>query len=74
MANTPWFAANGYRVLWIAHYDVESPLVPGSNWDGHGWTLWQASECGRIAGVDGCVDIDLYDGTDLAPLLIRNNR
>jgi GH25 family lysozyme M1 (1,4-beta-N-acetylmuramidase) len=74
MGNTTWFAANGYRVLWIAHYDVKSPRVPASNWNGHGWTLWQLSDCGRIAGIDGCVDVDLYDGTDLSRMLIRNNR
>jgi len=74
MGNTTWFAANGYRVLWIAHYDVNSPKVPASNWDGAGWTLWQLSDCGRVAGIDGCVDVDLFDGTDLGRLLIRNNR
>ena len=74
MGNTTWFAANGYRVLWIAHYDVDSPLVPASNWGGNGWTVWQLSDCGRVNGITGCVDVDLYDGTDLGPLLIRNNR
>jgi lysozyme len=74
MGNTTWFAANGYRVLWIAHYDVTSPKVPASNWDGAGWTLWQLSNCGRVSGIDGCVDVDLYDGTNLGRLLIRNNR
>jgi len=74
MGNTTWFAANGYRVLWIAHYGVSSPKVPASNWNGHGWTLWQMSDCGHVAGIYGCVDVDFYDGTDLARLLIRNNR
>jgi lysozyme len=74
MGNTTWFAANGYRVLWIAHYGVNSPKVPASNWNGHGWTLWQMSDCGRISGIDGCVDVDFYDGIDLGRLVIRNNR
>lgn len=74
MGNTTWFAANGYRVLWIAHWGVDSPQVPASNWNGHGWTLWQVSDCGRISGIDGCVDIDLYNGLDMSRVLIRNNR
>lgn len=73
MGNTTWFAANGYR-LWIAHWFVDSPLVPASNWDGRGWKVWQVSNCGRIAGIEGCVDVDLHKGLDLGPLLIKNNR
>ena len=53
MGNTTWFAANGYRMLWIAHYDVNSPKVPASNWDGAGWTMWQLSDCGHVSGIDG---------------------
>jgi lysozyme len=74
MGNTTWFAANGYRVLWIAHWFVDQPRVPASNWNGHGWKLWQVSNCGHIPGIDGCVDVDLYNGLDMAPLLIKNNR
>ena len=74
MGNTTWFATNGYRVLWIAHYDVQSPRVPASNWAGAGWSLWQLSDCGRVAGISGCVDVDLFNGTDLGRLVIRNNR
>jgi GH25 family lysozyme M1 (1,4-beta-N-acetylmuramidase) len=74
MGNTTWFAANGYHVLWIAHWDVKSPTVPAGDWDGHSWTLWQVSDCGRVGGIDGCVDVDLFDGTDMSRMLIRNNR
>lgn len=74
LGNSTWFAANGYRVLWIAHWYVSSPDVPAADWNGHSWTLWQVSDCGRVAGISGCVDIDLFDGTDLSRLLIRNNR
>ena len=74
LGNTTWFAANGYRVLWIAHWNVDAPNVPASDWNGRGWTFWQVSSCGKIPGIDGCVDIDLYDGLDLSPVLIKNNR
>lgn len=73
MGNTTWFAANGYR-LWIAQWFVDSPQVPASNWNGRGWKVWQVSNCGRIPGIDGCVDIDLFNGLDFGPLLIKNNR
>jgi GH25 family lysozyme M1 (1,4-beta-N-acetylmuramidase) len=74
MGNTTWFSANGYHVLWIAHWDVSSPTVPANDWSGHSWSLWQVSDCGRVAGIDGCVDTDLFDGTDMSRMLIRNNR
>ena len=68
MANTAWFALNGYRILWIAHWGVTSPTVPAGNWGGHGWTFWQYSNCGTVPGISGCVDLDRYNGTDLAPV------
>ena len=74
LGNTTWFAANGYRVLWIAHWGVDSPRVPAADWNGHGWTFWQRTNRGRIPGIDGYVDIDLFNGTDLSRALIKNNR
>jgi GH25 family lysozyme M1 (1,4-beta-N-acetylmuramidase) len=74
MGNTTWFAANGYRVLWIAHWGVSSPSVPASDWGGHGWSLWQVSSTGKVSGIDGYVDIDLFDGTDMSRMVIANNR
>ena len=68
MNDTTWFAANGYTVLWIAHWFVSSPRTPGSNWGGKGWTFWQYSDCGKVPGIGGgthCVDLDRYNGTDL---------
>ena len=73
MGNTRWFADNGYR-LWIAHYDVSQPTVPANNWGGRGWTLWQYTNQGTVAGVDGDVDLDRYAGTTFGPLKIKNNR
>jgi lysozyme len=71
--DTRWFANNGYR-LWVAHWHVSEPRVPASNWGGRGWTFWQVTDCGRVAGISGCVDIDLYQGTKLKAVRIKNNR
>jgi lysozyme len=73
MGNTTWFANNGYR-LWIAHWYVSSPRVPADNWGGRGYTLWQLTDCARVKGISGCVDGDLYRGTDIRTLLIKRNR
>jgi lysozyme len=74
MGNTKWFANNGFRALWIAHWRVARPSVPAGDWSGFGWTLWQVSDCGQVAGIRGCVDVDLYRGLDIRPLLIKHNR
>jgi len=68
MGNTTMFADQGYAVLWVAHWFTSSPTVPANNWGGHGWTFWQYSDCGSVAGISGCVDLDRYIGTDLTGL------
>jgi len=74
LGNTTWFAANGYRVLWIAHWGADSPNVPATDWNGHSWTFWQVTSGGKVPGIDGYVDIDLFDGLELSRALIKNNR
>jgi lysozyme len=69
MGNSRWFANNGYA-LWIAHWHVAKPRVPARNWAGHGWTIWQYDDCGTVAGIDGCVDLDRLNGTDIDALRI----
>lgn len=64
MGNTTWFAANGYKVLWVARWNVSSPSVPATNWGGASWTFWQYSDCGSVAGISGCTDLDRFKGTD----------
>ena len=65
MANTDWFAQNGYRV-WIAHWTSASqPTIPAGNWGGHGWTFWQHSSTGSVPGVGGPVDLDRFNGSAL---------
>jgi lysozyme len=73
MGNTTWFADHGYRV-WIAHWRVNEPSVPAANWAGASWTFWQLSDCGKVAGIAGCVDVDLHRGLDIERLTIRANR
>ncbi len=69
MGNNTSIALAGYKVLWIANWGVTSPTVPGSNWSGNGWTFWQYTDCGHVAGITtGCVDLDRYNGTDLTPV------
>jgi lysozyme len=63
MADTDWFARNGYPV-WVAHWTTASqPTVPAGNWGGHGWTFWQHSSTGSVPGVSGPVDLDRFNGT-----------
>ena len=71
MANTDWFARNGYSVLWIAHWTSASqPTVPAGNWGGSGWTFWQHSSTGTVPGISGPVDLDRFDGTSLPAALL----
>src|SRR4051812_33196617 len=47
--------------LWIAHYTSgPNPLVP-SAWPK--WTFWQFSQQGKVAGITGNVDLDVFNGT-----------
>ncbi len=66
MANTDWFARNGYSVLWIAHWTTASqPAVPAGGWAGHGWSFWQHSSMGAVPGINGAVDLDRFNGPSL---------
>ena len=66
MANTDWFARNGYSVLWIAHWtSATQPAVPAAGWGGAGWTFWQHSSTGTVPGISGQVDLDRFNGRSL---------
>ena len=69
LGNSRWFANNGYA-LWIAHWHVATPRVPARNWAGAGWTIWQYDNCGSVAGITGCVDLDRLNGMDIDALRI----
>jgi GH25 family lysozyme M1 (1,4-beta-N-acetylmuramidase) len=71
MANTNWFAENGYKVLWDAHWTTASePSVPADNWGGNGWTFWQYSSEGTVPGISGRVDLNRYNGSDFTPVRV----
>jgi len=53
--DTTSFATHGYP-LWVANFDVPSPLVPAAGWAGKGWTIWQYTSSSLISGIDGPVD------------------
>jgi lysozyme len=48
------------QLLWLAHYTQQCPSVPPP-W--RRWTFWQYTENGRVDGIDGAVDLDVFDGT-----------
>ena len=51
---------------WIAHYYVDSVEYKGK------WKFWQHTDCGRLPGIKGYVDFDIYNGSyyDLQQLTI----
>ncbi len=69
--DTTAVADAGYSLLWVAHWSVASPTVPGANWSGNGWTFWQYGNCGTVPGIDGCVDVDWYETGSFDPVTIR---
>lgn len=70
LADTTWFSKQGYP-LWIAHWGVKSPTLPAQSWNGKGWTFWQWTDCGTVTGITGQVDLDLFHGTILRPVVIN---
>ena len=52
--NTPEFDAYPY---WIAHYYVEKLAYKGK------WTFWQHTDCGKVSGIKGFVDCNIFNGT-----------
>jgi lysozyme len=65
MRDSSVFASTGSR-LWIAHWRVRRPKVPGANWGSTGWTFWQWTDCSRVPGIRGCVDGDRFNGGRIA--------
>ncbi len=64
--NTPEFDRYPF---WIAHYYVEELEYKGE------WKIWQHSDLGVIDGIDGHVDINVFNGTyeELLKLTIAEN-
>ncbi len=53
---------------WIAHYYVDKVEYKGK------WKFWQHTDCGRLPGIKGYVDFNIYNGSyyDLRKLTIGN--
>jgi len=68
--DTTAVAEAGYTVLWVAHWGVSEPRLPANDWNGNGWTFWQYTDCGSVPGIQGCVDLDWYESSDLGPVTI----
>ncbi len=47
--------------LWIASYSPKLDVLPFP-WQGKCWSLWQYSSHGKVAGIQGYVDMDKYNG------------
>ena len=52
---------------WIAHYYVDSVKYEGP------WKFWQHTDCGKLDGIKGKVDLNIYNGSyyDLQQLTLR---
>ncbi len=74
VGDTPDLARAGFEMLWVSHWQTRKPWVPGNRWAGEGWTFWQWTERGRIAGIDGYVDRNVYSGPQLQRLTIKEIR
>jgi GH25 family lysozyme M1 (1,4-beta-N-acetylmuramidase) len=46
--------------LWVAHYGVSQPRVPGG-WPT--WSFWQRTSQGHVDGVSGYVDMNRFNGS-----------
>ena len=71
VGNTTRISRAGFDVLWLSHWGTRRPTVPGRRWAGDGWTLWQWTERGRVPGVSGWVDRNVYSGPKLRFMTIR---
>jgi lysozyme len=52
---------------WIAHYYVDVMQYSGP------WKFWQHTDAGRVAGIEGEVDFNIYNGSfyDLQQLCLK---
>jgi lysozyme len=71
LGDTTAVARAGFDTLWLSHWGVRKPSIPANRWAGEGWSFWQWTETGSVAGIDGAVDRDVYSGPKLQKLTIR---
>ncbi len=66
--NHPDFGDYG---LWIAEYGVKDPRIP-TVWEDKGWLIWQRSDRGKVEGVVGEVDHDLFNPDKSFNTVLKN--
>ena len=59
---TVWAEGFSMYPLWIADDTRSTPAPPG---DSETWTFWQYTQKGAIPGLNGDVDRDIYQGTEV---------
>ena len=52
--------------LWLAHYEVEQPVLPRSR-----WIIWQHSDEAYVPGIRGAVDFNVFQGSFAALQALR---
>ena len=65
-----WTGRGTLNPLWDAHYTTGSPAIPA------GWptyTIWQYTSSGRVNGISGNVDRDVFNGSRDRLLALANN-
>jgi GH25 family lysozyme M1 (1,4-beta-N-acetylmuramidase) len=67
--NTTEFAKARYP-LWVAEWGVSRPTVPANNWARRGYSVWQYTSSGSVAGISGRVDMDRL-GKGLAKITVH---
>jgi lysozyme len=67
--NTTEFARAKYP-LWVAEWGVSRPTVPAGNWARRGYSVWQYTSSGSVAGISGRVDMDRL-GKGLAKITVH---
>ncbi len=53
--NNTWLSLKDYTI-WIAKYSTKMPSLKSNN----GYILWQNTDKGRVDGIEGNVDLDIY--------------
>lgn len=57
--------------LWIAHWTTAgAPSLPASDWAGHGWTVWQYTDHGRVPGIAVPADVDRVTAARFSSLVL----
>jgi len=72
-----WNAAVGWAPgwhcypLWVADYDAASPAMP-AGWDD--WAIWQYSNKGSVPGIEGHVDLDMFQGSEVQLIYVNGGK